>query len=180
MKRPLFACALALVGVALIGASFLPRRPLFVWNFTASAPVGLYRALDRPWVKGDWVAVEPSPVLRAMMAELGVLERGRVLVKRVAAASGDEVCRDGADVRINGRLAVMARTTSSSGAPLPAWSGCRRLEQGEVFLLGESEVSFDGRYFGVTSADDVVAPLVSPSTAMWTTRFSHADGISIR
>ncbi len=152
--------ALALVGVALLAASSLPRRPLFVWNFTASAPVGLYRTLPRSWVRGDWVAIDPSPEVRAALADLGVLERGRLLVKRVAAASGDEVCREGADVRINGRLGATARLTSSSGAPLPAWSGCRQLGPHEIFLLGQADGSFDGRYFGVTDAGEIAAPLV--------------------
>lgn len=160
MKRPLLWGTLALVGVALIAASFLPRRPMFVWNFTASAPVGLYRTLDRPWMRGDWVAVEPSPELRAALADLGVLESRRLLVKRVAATSEDEVCREGADVRINGRLAATARPASLSGAPLPSWSGCRRLGPNDIFLLGQADGSFDGRYFGITDAGEIVAPLV--------------------
>ena len=159
MRRRTLWAGLALAGVALTAASFLTRRPLFVWNFTASAPIGLYRTLPRPWARGDWVAVDPSPDLRATMADLGVLERGRLLVKRVAAASGDEVCREGAEVRINGVLTVTARLASSSGAPLPSWSGCRRLRRSEVFLLGQADGSFDGRYFGVTDADEILAPL---------------------
>ena len=164
MRRRTVWVGLALAGVALTAASFLPRRPLFVWNFTASAPIGLYRTLPRPWARGDWVAVDPSPDLRATMADLGVLERGRLLVKRVAAASGDEVCREGAEVRINGVLTVTARLASSSGAPWPSWSGCRRLRRSEVFLLGQADGSFDGRYFGVTDADEILAPLALQAT----------------
>lgn len=160
MRRRALWVELALAGVALTAASFLPRHPLFVWNFTASAPIGLYRTLPRPWVRGDWVAVDPSPELRAALADLGVLEGGRLLVKRVAAASGDEVCREGADVRINGVLTVTARLTSSQGAPLPSWSGCRRLGPQDIFLLGQADGSFDGRYFGITGTDEIVAPLV--------------------
>lgn len=164
MRPPLFWGALALVGVVMIAASFLSRRPMFVWNFTSSTPVGLYGALDRPWVRGDWVAVEPSPALRALMTTHGVLERERLLVKRVAAASGDEVCREGLRVTINGREAAIARMMGSLGSPLPAWSGCRRLGQGEVFLLGEADGSFDGRYFGVTQASEIVTPLQALAT----------------
>ena len=159
MRGPYLWAGLALVGIALLAASFLPRRPMLVWNFTASAPVGLYRTLPRAWMRGDWVAIEPSPELRAAMADLGVLEHGRLLVKRVAAASGDEVCREGADVRINGRLVAKARPTSSSGARLPSWSGCRRLGPRDIFLLGQADGSFDGRYFGVTDAGEILAPL---------------------
>jgi type IV secretory pathway protease TraF len=30
---------------------------------------------------------------------------------------------------------------------------------GEVFLLGETDNSFDGRYFGITPASDIIGPL---------------------
>jgi type IV secretory pathway protease TraF len=34
---------------------------------------------------------------------------------------------------------------------MPWWSGCRRLERGELFLLSPAgPLAFDGRYFGVT------------------------------
>lgn len=169
MSARRFWIGAVLAGVVLAAASFLPRRPALVWNFTASAPVGLYRALPRPdsgpiAARGDWVVVAPSPALGTMMAELGVLEHGRLLVKRVAAVSGDEVCRVGVEVRINGRFAATARMASSSGAPLPAWSSCHRLGPDDVFLLGQAEGSFDGRYFGVTDASEIVAPLIAVST----------------
>jgi len=151
--------ALALAGIGLALASFGAARPMFVWNFTASAPVGLYYVLGRPWVRGDWVAVRPSAELASVLARFGALERGRVLVKRVAAAEGDQICRNGVDVAINGAIVARARTATSAGGLLPVWEGCRTLSAGEVFLLGEAEGSFDGRYFGVTAASEIVAPV---------------------
>jgi type IV secretory pathway protease TraF len=164
MKARLLWIALGLIGVALGAASFLPHRPMFVWNFTASAPLGLYRALphsalERDGGRGVWVAVEPSPEMRMTMAELGVLEPGRLLIKRIAATSGDEVCRQGLDVRINGVLVAVARAATSTGTLLPFWSGCRLLGKDQVFLLGVADGSFDGRYFGVTSVTEIIAPL---------------------
>lgn len=152
--------AAALIGLALIAVSFAPRRPLLVWNFTASAPVGLYRALDRPWRRGDWAAVRPSPELAAMLARFGALERDRLLVKRIVGVEGDQVCRSGADVSVNGVIVARARTHTSAGNPLPDWQGCQTLSGDQVFLLGEAEASFDGRYFGATAATEIVAPLV--------------------
>lgn len=67
--------------------------------------------------------------------------------------------------RINGVLTVTARLARSSGAPLPSWSGCRRLGPGDVFLVGQADGSFDGRYFGVTDAREIVAPL-APQAAI--------------
>ncbi|MCW0197649.1 S26 family signal peptidase, partial [Sphingopyxis sp.] len=44
-----------------------------------------------------------------------------------------------------------------AGRPMPWWSGCAELGSGEYFLLmAESPASFDGRYFGVSEADDIV------------------------
>ncbi len=159
-RRRLFGIgALALAGVGLALASFGASRPMFVWNFTASAPVGLYHVQGRPWARGDWVAVRPSAELVSVLAQFGALERGRLLVKRVAAAEGDQVCRSGVDVAVNGATVARARAATSTGGLLPVWEGCRTLSAGEVFLLGEAEGSFDGRYFGVTAASEIVAPV---------------------
>lgn len=162
MKRPRRAIvigALALAGIGLAVASFAAPQPAFVWNFTASAPVGLYRVLDRPWVRGDWVMVRPSPELARMLSQFDVLERGRFLIKQVVAAEGDQVCRSGADISINDDAVVRAQSTTSAGRALPTWSGCRTLAADEVFLLGRADGSFDARYFGATPAHGVVAPV---------------------
>lgn len=151
----LMACALML-----IGASFLPRKPLLIWNFTASAPIGLYRVLDRPWTRGDWVAARVPRTLAATLDHAGALAPGRLLIKRVAAAQGDLVCREGGVILINNRIAARARASGYTGAPLPVWAGCRRLSINEVLLLGPADGSFDGRYFGVTASADIVAPIV--------------------
>lgn len=76
-------------------------------------------------------------------------------MKRVAASEGDSVCRTGQQVTINGVASVTAR----SNKELPSWSGCIHLKAGNVFLLGDSEKSFDGRYFGITEADDIIGPI---------------------
>ena len=43
---------------------------------------------------------------------------------------------------------------------MPRWTGCRRLSGGEYFLLMDSPLSFDGRYFGVTQRKDLVGRAV--------------------
>jgi type IV secretory pathway protease TraF len=57
----------------------------FVWNFTPSVPLGLYRIEATSWVRGDRVAVRPSAHLAEILATAGVLEPDRLLLKRVAA-----------------------------------------------------------------------------------------------
>lgn len=150
-----------LLGVAGLGilALALPAvagSAAFVWNVTASAPAGIYRIDRVPWRAGDRVAVHPSYVLAADLERRGVLPRGRLLIKRVAAAGGDMVCRHDETVWVNGGIAVQARSSDSAGHSLPSWRGCRRLDESEVFLLGDTASSYDGRYFGVTRASEIV------------------------
>lgn len=40
--------------------------------------------------------------------------------------------------------------------PLPPWQGCASLNEGQVFPLGDTAGSYDGRYFGVTRASEIV------------------------
>lgn len=158
MRRPrsIGILVLAALGVAMLIASAWGQARL-VWNFTPSIPVGLYRVEDRSWGKSDRVALKPSGPLLETLQQSGVLKHGRLLMKRVAAVAGDNVCRVGLQVLVNGAPIVLARDDET----LPTWSGCIALQQGQVFLLGETDDSFDGRYFGVTSAKDVVGPVRS-------------------
>lgn len=149
MKRgPLF-CALG--ASALLAAPMLlkPGRHL-VWNASASLPTGLYLIRGKASLHvGERVALEPPPALARLMAERGYLAAGLPLLKRVAAVSGQTVCRFGHGVTIDGRFAAPARARDSRGRALPAWFGCLRLHHGEIFLLNpDAPDSFDGRYFG--------------------------------
>ncbi len=73
-------------------------------------------------------------------------------LKRVIALDGDVVCALGPRVTINHTIALQRRTVDSVGRALPTWSGCRRLH-GQVFLIGDTADSFDGRYWGPVASD---------------------------
>src|SRR3546814_1963618 len=82
------------------------------------------------------------------------------VVKRVAAASGDEVCASGARIMVNGRLVARRLDRDGAGRPMPWRSGCATLGPGEYFLLmAESPAPFDGRYFGLSRAEDHTSEL---------------------
>lgn len=159
------AAAFALCGYA-ASAPGSPRTAAFIWNATASAPIGLYRVRrDRALARGDLVLAIPAPPLAAFAARRGYLPSGVPLVKRIAAVAGDTVCTHRNAGFINGRLAATRRAADGAGRPLPAWTGCLRLRHGEVFLLmADVRNSFDGRYFGPTPASQVVGRLVQ----LWT------------
>lgn len=146
------------LAAALAATLLAPPRPRLVWNASASAPVGLYAVGDRAeFVRGDMVIARMPNEFRMMAARRHYLPANVPLVKRVVAAPGDEVCAAGARVMVNGRLVARRLDRDGAGRPVPWWSGCAELGPGEYFLLmADSTVSFDGRYFGVSEARDIV------------------------
>lgn len=120
--------------------------PLLV-NESPSLPRGLYlRAPSAPPERGAVVALRQPAAVRPYLARLGVPAETRLL-KRVAAAPGDQVCADGARLVAPHRL-VSVQARDRVGASLPVWRGCGPLGPDERFLLGDTPTSFDSRYFG--------------------------------
>jgi conjugative transfer signal peptidase TraF len=156
LRRRIFILVISMTAVVLLSAPIDVSASQFVWNLTASAPAGLYRIERGGWAVGDRFAVVPPQDLAADLDRRGVLRRGKLLIKRVVAATGDRVCRQNDEVSINGIRVVSAKAAGSDGVLLPTWQGCVRLKEGQVFLLGDTASSYDGRYFGVTSANDVI------------------------
>jgi conjugative transfer signal peptidase TraF len=159
------AAVFALCGY-LATPSGTPDRARIVWNVTASAPIGFYIVRrGRAFVRGDLVLVVPPPSIAKFAARRGYLPAGVPLVKRIAAMVGDTVCAQGTSIFIDGQFVAARLSTDGKGRPLPAWFGCRTLDQGEVFLLMEGvRTSFDGRYFGPTKLPQIIGRL----DALWT------------
>lgn len=156
--RTLAAAISAAASTALTATLLWPPAPLLVWNASASSPIGLYHVGSARNVRpGDMVIAWPPESARELGAERHYLPRNVPLVKRVAAAAGDRVCAIGEAIFVNGRLATLRRATDPSGRPMPWWTGCEKVRQGDLFLLtpGVPE-AFDGRYFGATRSDLIV------------------------
>jgi conjugative transfer signal peptidase TraF len=142
----------------LVATIALPPRPRLVWNASASAPVGLYGITYNTTIRrGSTVlAWLPAP-MRTLAAERRYLPRNVPLIKQVAALAGDEVCALDDTIFIDGSPRVTRRAYDGAGRALPRWDGCRRLHDGELFLLmTDAPLSFDGRNFGVTSGADLI------------------------
>src|SRR3546814_4504188 len=78
------------LAAALAGTLIAPPRPRFVWNASASAPVGIYAVGDAaPLARGDMVIARVPDEYRMLAARRHYLPANVPLVKRVAAASGD-------------------------------------------------------------------------------------------
>jgi conjugative transfer signal peptidase TraF len=164
-RLPLFGVA---VGIAAIIAS-VPAKPVaLVWNASASVPVGLYRIAPASTVRPGMIAVaRPAPHLARLMTTRGYLGSGALLLKPVAAAAGQTICRAGFTITIDGQPVATALRADRIGRPLPAWSGCRVLPPDTVFLLARDvAASFDGRYFGPVAT----ARIVGRAMPVWTRR----------
>lgn len=156
IPRPIVILTTSAAALAMLAAPISVTSARLVWNASPSAPTGLYIIDHGNWRAGDRVAVLPSPLLADDLDRRGVLARGRLLIKLVAAGQGDQVCRDSERFSINGVTRGMAQTASRSGEALPTWSGCKTLGASEVLLLGDTDNSYDGRYFGVTQAEEIM------------------------
>lgn len=153
----------ALAVILLVLASLIARpRPLLLWNVSESAPVGLYFVGGKGRLgRGDMAVMRMPAGFRLFAARRGYLPMNVPLVKRVAAAAGDVVCASGASVRVNGKLVARRLAVDALGRAMPGWSGCVHLvEDDYFFVMSDSPASFDGRYFGVSSAKDVVGEAV--------------------
>lgn len=165
-RRPLIGSGAALC--ALLLPTVTGPTLLLVWNVSASIPVGLYRIVrDEAPHRGELVALRPSPALARYMAARRYVEAGALLVKPVAAVSGQQVCRKDLTVTIDGAKVATALVTDNKRRSLPTWTGCRRLRPGTVFPLAPAaRASFDGRYFGPVATSSIVGRAVP----LWTWR----------
>jgi conjugative transfer signal peptidase TraF len=162
-------CSAALAAAMLVMAASVEKPAVrFVWNASASAPLGLYRL--RPideLIRGQLVAVQPTEQLATFLADRDYLPLGLPMLKRVAALPGQTICRAGATLSVDNVEIGQARERDSQGRLLPVWQGCQVVADGEIFLMNaRSAVSLDGRYFGMLP----VTAIVGRAEPLWVSR----------
>lgn len=140
------------------GLSFIHIAPKLIWNASASTPIGLYSIDRSPRLDvTDLVAVAAPEPLATFLAERGYLPRGVPLMKRVAGLPGQQVCRMGARITVDGITMGEALRHDRLGRDLPVWQGCRRVADSEIFLMNWSvRDSLDGRYFGPIPTSSII------------------------
>lgn len=155
MARPSINTLLAFLAggaaIAVLGDASPQRRDLLLYNHSPSIPTGLYLRRQGPVQPGAIVTVRAIDVAPEAAASRHFTDPGDRFIKRVAASAGDEVCAQGDTLSVNQRRVVRRKTRDAAGDVLPAWSGCRVLAGEELLLLGDTEDSFDGRYWGPTA-----------------------------
>jgi conjugative transfer signal peptidase TraF len=145
--------------VALLAGPIVVKPfPIYIWNSSASVPVGLYRVrpADNHHVT-ELVAVWPPEPLASYLDLNGYLPTGVPMLKRLLALPGQTVCRNGRTISVDGIETGEARERDGRGRPLPVWEGCDVVREGELFLMNwQSATSLDGRYFGMTPATAII------------------------
>lgn len=162
MKKLSFWLTLSGISLLIFGSIFDPLDRL-IWNRTASAPTGLYWLSDDPFTRDRWVVVSSQSAVAEWAEARGYVGKNWPLLKQIAGLPGDEVCRNGSEIRINNQPAAVAKDIDSSGRNLPVWEGCSTLQADQIFLLTPHPASLDGRYFGPikqTDLDGVAIPLM--------------------
>ena len=154
----LSACGLA----ALAWSAFIRPDVRFVYNASNSVPVGWYRIDSagrqaNAWSVGRIMLIRLPDAAATLAAQRGYLLLDVPLLKRVAAVAGQHVCIADRTVHVDNAAVAVALDADRMGRHLQAWSGCRRLRPGELFLLSPTNpASFDSRYFGPVDTSAVL------------------------
>jgi conjugative transfer signal peptidase TraF len=137
-----------------------------VYNPSDSVPPGWYRIGPPESLRIGSIVLAWLPAdATALAAQRGYLPEHIPLLKRIGAMSPQQVCVEKHIVRIDGLPVAGVHTTDGRGRPLLAWQQCRRLHDGELFLLSATNpASFDSRYFGPIA----VSTVIGSAQPLWT------------
>ena len=168
IRRSLLMACMALAVAAIAAPMVVPPAVRIVFNASDSVARGWYRidaADDHDLLHAGRLVLARLPAdAAAFAAQRGYLLEGVPVLKRVGAMAPQSVCVSGRTVRIGGVTVARALTHDGQLRPLEAWAQCRRLGEGELFLLGEHPASFDSRYFGPVD----VSAVLGVAQPLWT------------
>lgn len=150
LVKALKLSTLFLIPLALFAKLFL------IYNYTPSVPVGWYVVYPCLPGNGDLALFDVPKPLQAMAYGRGYVPYGASILKPVVATKDDLVCVKNRIVSINSDVVAEALVTDSKGRALPVLNTCHTLGEGEIFVLATDwQNSFDGRYFGVISGENI-------------------------
>lgn len=147
------------LGCLLAAIPLFQKFPLLlVYNASPSIPKGFYWVRnEQSFFVGDLVVTRLPEYIREFAQERDYLPEGVLLIKPIAAGPGDWVCSKGGWLHINKDASISVPKHDSKGRKMPHWEACRRLMEGEYFLLLPNvPMSFDSRYFGPVRHADIV------------------------
>ena len=158
MTRTITILAASIASAALGTSAAIDLPKPLLWNASASAPIGLYAVQPADDLEvSDLVVIAPPPELATFLAVRGYLPKGVPLLKRVLAVARQTVCRDRPDILAYGVSVGRARDRDRAGRELPVWQGCRRIADGELFLMNwDTPDSVDSQVLRAAAAHSVI------------------------
>lgn len=169
-----FLLACAAFAATVVGGTVAVRQAGYVYNHSASMPVGVWQVQRRAAERGDVALVCPSDTALFRTARSakyllhGTCPGGFApLLKPVAAVAGDQVRVTAEGASVNGHPIANTglKRVDGAGRLLPRNQvGLHTVAPGEVWLLSSyNPYSFDSRYFGplrVSAVRGVARPVM--------------------
>lgn len=168
----------AIAGLCVIAAAYdlaFPLRPKWLYNPSASAPIGWYEVSQSDdYKRGDLVAayapMDAPMNARSLADKRGYLPFEYPLIKTVWAVAGDKVCtyNEIDSSRVSGpNGSVLPRLSQDRlGRDMPLWTGCMTLTEGQYFIASLDHIDgWDSRYFGPVEKSHIlgIAVFIGPS-----------------
>ncbi len=155
---PLFL-SLVFIGILALMVNLLKNTGYHLtFSVTKSMPRGLYLVIPaKKIVRYDIVEfIPPSAALDFIREKLWVPQSGTI-IKYVFAIADDHVCIRNQAIFINSQKIGTVYKTYAPNKLLPQTKICGKLKENQYLLLStESERSFDGRYFGLVSSQNIL------------------------
>ncbi len=158
LRNALIGIAVTLLIVATgTGISF-PPKPKFLYNPSASAPIGWYKLEDKSPLKvGDQVAAYAPDWARKLADERRYLPYEYPMIKTIWASSGTTICTHNNRTSVPYYPVIISLPQDSMGRDMPQLSGCFTLKAGEYFLVSpDVQAGFDSRYFGAVEEQNIL------------------------
>lgn len=176
--RPAIIAAMLGGSVQVAAPAWIDHRPRFIWNASASVPIGLYRVEPAKEIGvADLAVVMPPEPLAGFLAEREYLPKSVPLLKRVVALAGATVCRQGTAIVADGVSFGDAQERDSRSRQLPVWQGCRVIADGEAFFMNRNAAdSLDSRYFGPLPLTSVIGRAIPVLTTDRSSSASNPSG----
>lgn len=160
MAAAKWAC-LAVLVVAALAVAVLPRIPGYKWLWVHGPSVNVTLGLLKPGVPTDltigeyvlmvWKGVDPNGISK--------LREGATIVKKVGCLPGQHLKVTMQQADCDGMKIGHIRHTTIDGKPISPALYDGVIPVGKAFLLGEHYYSYDSRYFGLVSLEQIQGKL---------------------
>lgn len=135
---------------------FLPT--VFYLNTTDSLPVGLYMKIPgKDYRRGDFIIYEPDEKTKTLMRQYGWDDGTHTFLKIVEGIAGDTYAVDETTLifTVNDKYVGRVYVTDTAGHYLPQLRGKFTVEEGRILPIAYNSCSFDGRYMGTISINQI-------------------------